>query len=148
MPIFARRILKLEPLPPLGARPDAALRGGIVHEALAAFAQRIPSAAGRPARRARDVRQCGARGAIPDIRASPPSGCRGWSALLHWFADTEPSGAASVTRIFAEIDGSLVLPAPGAAVHAHGARRPDRHLTGAKLVITDYKTGTPPTDKR
>ena len=42
--IFARRILKLEPLPPLGASPDQSLRGSIVHEVLREFAKAFPTA--------------------------------------------------------------------------------------------------------
>jgi ATP-dependent helicase/nuclease subunit B len=37
--IFAQEILKLQKLPELGAAPDAALRGSIVHEIMSRFAQ-------------------------------------------------------------------------------------------------------------
>src|SRR6185312_2734927 len=40
--IFARDILKLEKLPTLGANPDAALRGSVVHDIMSRFAQRFP----------------------------------------------------------------------------------------------------------
>ena len=40
--IFAERILELAPLPALGQRPDAALRGQMVHEALGRFARAFP----------------------------------------------------------------------------------------------------------
>ena len=40
--IFAKRILRLEPLPLLGEKPGPALRGQIVHEALGRFAHRFP----------------------------------------------------------------------------------------------------------
>ncbi len=43
--IFARHILRLEPLPLLGERPGPALRGQIVHDALGRFAQRFPERA-------------------------------------------------------------------------------------------------------
>ena len=40
--IFARNILKLEPLKPLGAEPDAAMRGSIVHDVLNQFSREHP----------------------------------------------------------------------------------------------------------
>src|SRR5262249_52566888 len=40
--IFARHILKLDPLPVLGAAPDASLRGGLVHDVLSRFATEFP----------------------------------------------------------------------------------------------------------
>ena len=46
--IFAERILELAPLPALGQKPDAALRGQIVHEALSRFARTYPEASCRP----------------------------------------------------------------------------------------------------
>ena len=42
--IFARDILKLDKLPVLGADPDAALRGSVVHDIMSRFAQRFPTA--------------------------------------------------------------------------------------------------------
>ena len=42
--IFARNILKLEKLKPLGTEPDPALRGQIVHQALHDFARDHPTA--------------------------------------------------------------------------------------------------------
>ena len=47
--IFARDILKLDKLPVLGADPDAALRGSVVHDIMSRFAQRFPD---QPAGRA------------------------------------------------------------------------------------------------
>ena len=40
--LFAGRVLGLDPMPPLGQEPDAALRGSIVHEALGRFALKHP----------------------------------------------------------------------------------------------------------
>src|SRR5262249_18340497 len=40
--IFARGILKLEPMAALGAEPGAALRGAVIHAALWQFAERYP----------------------------------------------------------------------------------------------------------
>ena len=42
--IFARNILKLEKLKPLGTEPDPALRGQIVHRALHDFSRAYPDA--------------------------------------------------------------------------------------------------------
>ena len=42
--IFARHILKLEPMQELGKEPDAAMRGTIVHRALHEFSRAFPDA--------------------------------------------------------------------------------------------------------
>ncbi len=74
-------------------------------------------------------------------RASPPSGRRASTASPPGLPRPSASGAASVTRIVAEVDGAIVLAGAAGAVHAEGARRPHRHRQRRRLVITDYKTG-------
>ena len=107
--IFARHILKLEPLPPLGASPDQSLRGGLVHEVLSQFAIALPDrSAGRPARRTREDRERGARKLYrPSARRRLLAAAPG--ALPEWFADGEAERRGGVRAVFAETTGSLVL---------------------------------------
>ncbi len=116
--IFARDILRLdEAARALGASPDAALRGSIVHEIMSRFAQALSRRRCPPiptaeliaiaARRARALCEQPARRRVLACRAS--------SASPHWFAETEPArrarrDAASPPRSTA----SLPSPAPPA----------------------------------
>ncbi|KAB2915309.1 MAG: double-strand break repair protein AddB [Hyphomicrobiaceae bacterium] len=139
--LFAQRILGLEPLPPLGLEPDAALRGQIVHDALSRFARRFPEALPDDA--------CGellalAEAALADYTGSPRVAAfwaPRFARFAAWFAETEPARRAGMTRTIAEVDGRMVLEGPGGAFTL--TARADRVDIGAGgVVITDYKTGS------
>jgi ATP-dependent helicase/nuclease subunit B len=143
--IFAQDILKLDKLPELGADPDAALRGSVVHGIMKAFANRFPDTLPESAEDdlnaiAREVLM--PYGEHPRIAAF--WGPR-FARFAKWFAETEPARRAGVARTIAEVMGSLVIAAPGGPFIL--SARADRIDEGeAGLIITDYKTGTPPTD--
>jgi ATP-dependent helicase/nuclease subunit B len=137
--IFAARILGLERLPDLMRTPDAALRGQIVHEALSRFARRFPD------RLPDDCAQhlkAAAEAALVDLTGSPRVAAF-WAPRLErfaaWFAETEPARRRAVIKSYAELDGALVLAAPGGPFTLKA--RADRIDVGAGvLIITDYKT--------
>jgi len=142
--IFARNILKLEPLKPLGAEPDAAMRGSIVHEALHNFARDYP-----------DTLPSDVYGALM-VTADKLFDQLGGSARVEafWrphfqrfarrFAATEPARRASMVRTHTEVNGALDLPS-GFRLKAR-ADRIDVAQDGG-VVIFDYKTGRPPPQK-
>ena len=144
--IFARQILKLEPLPVLGLAPDQSLRGGLVHEVLSRFAS------AHPATLPGDI-----RGTLENIAKDVLESYTGhprvaafWlprlERFLGWFAASEPARRNGVTRVAAEIAGSLVVGAPGGpfTLTARADRIDDY---GDGLIITDYKTGMIPNAK-
>jgi len=137
--IFAARILGLERLPDLMRTPDAALRGQIVHEALSRFARRFPDRL--PADPTLHLKAA-AEAALVDLTGSPRVAAF-WAPRLErfaaWFAETEPARRRAVARSYAELDGALVLAAPGGAFTLKA--RADRIDVGAGFLnITDYKT--------
>ena len=141
--IFARDILKLEKLPMLGKDPDAALRGSVVHEIMSGFAQRYPDTL--PADAHAEL-----MGIARLILADYDSHARvaafwlpRFERFAEWFADTEAARRDGVTRVFAEIGGNLVIPAP-AGPFTLSARADRIDHRGGGLVITDYKTGSAP----
>jgi ATP-dependent helicase/nuclease subunit B len=142
--IFARDILKLEPLKPLGAELDHAFRGQIVHAALHAFAREFPDAlpediAGRLIALA-DA-QFAALGGSPRVEAFwRPAFAR----FAHWFAATEPTRRARGGSTHTELDGSLDIDSERGFRLTARADRIDLTPDGA-LIIYDYKTGSPPT---
>jgi ATP-dependent helicase/nuclease subunit B len=145
--IFAREILGLEPLDPLGQEPGPALRGSIIHEALSRFARAYPNSLPKDIKGevlgfAREVFQDYA--AHPRIAAF-------WiprfERFAEWFAQSEPRRREGLERVVAETAGQLVLAAPGGPFTL--TARADRIDVGpGGLIITDYKTGSLPNDTR
>jgi ATP-dependent helicase/nuclease subunit B len=144
--IFARDILKLEKLKPLGAEPGAALRGQIVHRVLHEFCHLYPGEL------------------PPDIEGElmriadqhftqlgdSPLVAAFWrphfQRFARWFAATEPARRREASRTLTEVDGALDLAiGPGFRLTAR-ADRIDVGKDGG-LVIFDYKTGKPPVPK-
>jgi ATP-dependent helicase/nuclease subunit B len=141
--IFARNILKLEPMKPLGAEPDAALRGGIVHQVLHEFAFAHPSSLPDDVHAeimAIAEKLFASLGSSPRVKAF-------WRPQLErfarWFAATEPARRATAASTQTELDGALELPAGRGFRLTARADRIDLRSDGG-AVIYDYKTGRPP----
>lgn len=137
--LFARRILRLEPLPALDASPDALLRGTVVHGALHAFARAHPTTlpddiAGELNRALRDA--LAAHAAHPTVAAFwMPRFAR----FADWFAETEPARRQDVTQTVSEVAGAMSVLADDAALTL--TARADRiDITPEGLRIYDYKT--------
>jgi ATP-dependent helicase/nuclease subunit B len=137
--VFARRILRLEPLPLLGGRPGPALRGQIVHEALGRFAQRFP--AQLPKDIAKELMAIAAD-VLADYTGNPRVAAFWVPRLARfaaWLAETEPARRAGGAGTVPEVSGKLVLPGPAGPFTL--TARADRIDVGpGGLVITDYKT--------
>jgi ATP-dependent helicase/nuclease subunit B len=142
--IFARDILKLEPLRELGAEPDAASRGQIVHRALQEFScnhpDRLPDDIEGTLVRIAD-RHFAALGGSPVVKAFWRPAFR---RFARWFAATEPARRAGIATTLGEASGALDLPT-GFRLTAR-ADRIDIGQDGT-AVIYDYKTGKPPSPK-
>ncbi|MEZ0281428.1 PD-(D/E)XK nuclease family protein, partial [Methyloceanibacter sp.] len=142
--IFARYILGLEALKPLGGLPDNAMRGQIVHHALHEFALNHPN--GLPVDIAAELiasadNLLSALGGSPRVEAFwRPSFAR----FAKWFAETEPARRSGVDRIVAEVDGALDLEIERGFRLTARADRIDLCEDGS-AVIYDYKTGRVPT---
>ncbi|MEZ5923383.1 MAG: double-strand break repair protein AddB [Hyphomicrobiaceae bacterium] len=145
--IFARDILRLEPMPPLSGEPDERLRGIVIHEALTRFGRRHPDRlpddiAGTLAEIAADV--FGELQPHPRVRALwQPRFLR----FARWFAATEPELRKGMREVATEVAGALTLIAPAGPFRL--TARADRIDLGedGRLVITDYKSGAVPKQK-
>jgi ATP-dependent helicase/nuclease subunit B len=141
--IFARFILGLEALKPLGELPDNAMRGQIVHHALHEFAIRHPDSL--PDHIA-DELIATAEGHFAALGGSPRVEAfwrPGFARFARWFAETEPARRSGVLKVLAEVDGALDLEVERGFRLAARADRIDLCEDGS-VVIYDYKTGRVP----
>ncbi|MFO7854805.1 MAG: double-strand break repair protein AddB [Paracoccaceae bacterium] len=151
--VYARRVLDLARLDPLGRDPDARDRGTILHAALERFgrATRDWPESAPPARLAEALVEA-AEAALAE-RAPWPAERRLWLARFRraadWFAEAEAARRAAGGRILAlETRGRVEVAAPEGPVTLRArADRLDR-LPGGALAIYDYKTGAPPTARQ
>jgi ATP-dependent helicase/nuclease subunit B len=139
--IYASRILRLEPLPPLGERPDAALRGAMVHGALSRFAAVHPDALPNDPLTALNAL---ARDVLGEWSHDPRIAAfwlPRFARFATWFAATEAERRSGLVRQLAEVNGKLLLAAPlGPFTVTARADRVD--VLSAGVVISDYKTMT------
>jgi ATP-dependent helicase/nuclease subunit B len=138
--LFAKRILDLDQLPPLGQEPDASLRGSIIHDALGQFATEFPTQL--PPDISRELADIA--GEIFDRYTSHPRIRSFWlqrfQRFADWFAAEEPGLRKDVTIVLAERNGAHVFDAPNGPFTL--TARADRiDLTPGGITITDYKTG-------
>jgi ATP-dependent helicase/nuclease subunit B len=129
---------------PLGVEPDAAMRGGIVHQALHEFAVLFPD-------RLPDDIEANLVG-LADAHFAKLNGSPlveafwrpNFQRFARWFAATEPKRRHGVSKTLSEVAGSLDL---NGFILTARADRIDVAEDGT-LAIYDYKTGAPPIQKR
>ncbi|TBW39304.1 double-strand break repair protein AddB [Siculibacillus lacustris] len=145
--IFARHVLRLTALDPLGRSIGAAERGTFVHDTLAAFLREGTSVRGAvaPARLSELAEIELARfAAFPEVVAL-------WrprlAAIGRWWLAVEAERDPLVAERHAEIAGRWVFPVDGVDFTLSG--RADRIdlMTDGRLALLDYKTGRPPSEK-
>ncbi|MBE3639923.1 PD-(D/E)XK nuclease family protein, partial [Mangrovicoccus algicola] len=144
--IYAKHVLRLRALDPLRHRPEASLRGTVLHEVLEQVVPQFPGLD-----RAGQKALLLSAGAEVLERIVPwPTARRFWLARLmriadHFIAEEEirrSRGALMAT----EQGGGHVLPTTGVELVVK-TDRIDRTPEGA-VWLYDYKTGRPPTEKQ
>lgn len=147
--VYARYVLGLRPLDPLGRRADMRERGQLLHDVMEAWVQETVPWPGADA--ARDAlmdvadRALVAQGLPADLR-------RAWRGRIGRFADwlitQEEHRRANATPIAWEKEGTIILSVAGEAFTLTArADRIDR-LSDGQGALYDYKSGRPPTEKQ
>lgn len=147
--IYAKYILRLDPLDPVDMPLSAADRGSAIHDALGEFTETY--AAALPPDIVATLRGIGAKHFAP-LMERPEAKALWWprfQRIADWFADWELARRDDLANIFAEIRGEIGIPLDNARTFVLSARadRIEQRRDGS-FVILDYKTGQPPTGKQ
>lgn len=146
--LYAKKVLRLEPLDDLEADPGALERGNVIHDAL----DRYMRSEDRPDNREAALKAliaCG-RTAFGAHLARPSVWAFWWPRFVrvaHWFVDHQAARAGRFETLATEIKGRLKVPGHGFTLTAK-ADRIDRRIADGRLEIVDYKTGGPPSARQ
>ncbi len=146
--IFARHVLELQPVDPIGGEPGAADKGNLVHDALAEFLMTWTGPFDDSA-----VEALVGIGEVlfEPLDAFPAIRALWWprfQKIAAGFVAFEAVRSKSVTQRFLEIGGGVDLNLPGFDFRLRG--RADRIdlLDSGGLSVIDYKTGQVPSQKQ
>ena len=147
--IYAKYILRLDPLDPVDMPLSAADRGSAIHEALGEFTKTYADAL--PAQPALTLRGIGEKHFAP-LMERPEARALWWprfQRIAAWFADWELARRGHIGRIDAEIRGEIPIQLDNERTFILSARadRIEQRADG-RFAILDYKTGQPPTGKQ
>jgi ATP-dependent helicase/nuclease subunit B len=147
--IYARHILRLNPLDPVDMPLSAADRGSAIHDALGEFTKSF--ATQLPDDPVGALRGIGQKYFAP-LMERPEARALWWPRFLRiaaWFSNWEIARRGNLTAIEAEISGEIPIPLDNARTFVLSARadRIERRRDGT-FAILDYKTGQPPTGKQ
>lgn len=147
--IYAKYILRLDPLDPVDMPLSAADRGSAIHEALGEFTKTYADTL--PAQPALALRGIGEKFFAP-LMERPEARALWWprfQRIAAWFSEWELARRDHIGRIDAEIRGEIGIPLDNGRTFILSARadRIEQRADG-RFAILDYKTGQPPTGKQ
>ncbi len=146
--IYARRILKLEPLDPLDEEIGARDRGTAIHKVLEEFVKAFPG--GPPPGAERTLVEIADR--VFSEYGIPKAVIALWRPRFikaaNWFAGIERQRRTNVIKAHVEVKGEIKFAAPGGEFTLYGKADRIDELASKEAAIIDYKTGKPPTDNQ
>jgi ATP-dependent helicase/nuclease subunit B len=146
--IYARRVLKLEPLDPLDNTIGPRERGTVIHDALEAFLRRFSDTLPENAERelAAIAEEMFAAERIP--KATLALWRPRFMSAARWFIGLERARRETIAKSHVEINGHWTFTTTGGAFRLRGrADRIDETKDGGAAIV-DYKTGKPPSTRQ
>ena len=143
--IYARHVLRLQPLDAVDTPPGARDRGTVIHEAIGTFTERYKNAL--PADPLEELLLLGREGfaKLEDFLMHAPSGGRASSAWRAGSSISSESVAPALTKLDAEVGAELEMPIGNEVFKLRTRADRIEHLDDGRYAILDYKTGQVPT---
>jgi ATP-dependent helicase/nuclease subunit B len=143
--IYARHVLRLEPLDLIDTPPGARDRGIVIHGAIGKFTSLFKDAL--PNDVIAELIRLGEEefAALEDYPEARAFWWPRYRRIAHWFAEFEARRRADVTAISAEIGAKLEIPLGSRTFTLRTRADRIEHLRDGSYAILDYKTGRPPT---
>ncbi|HTK13644.1 MAG TPA: double-strand break repair protein AddB [Xanthobacteraceae bacterium] len=139
--IYARHILRLQPLDAVDTPPGARDRGSVVHEAVQTFTERYANAL--PADPEAALIAIGEE-AFRGLENFPEARTFWWPRfrrVAHWLSEWERERRATLSALHAEVSGHTDIPFAGGLFRLSArADRIERRADG-RYAVLDYKTG-------
>ncbi|MHA6689383.1 double-strand break repair protein AddB [Devosia sp. A449] len=142
--VYAKHVLKLRQLDPLGDTPDARERGTIIHDIFASFVEAGHDVSAPDALELLSTIAKEKFAGLEAIGERRDIWLRRFDTAASQFLDFERARDAMVKQRHAEIDGQWQLHLAEAFTLSGRADRVDELVDGT-LEIMDFKTGSPPT---
>ena len=146
--IYARHVLRLRPLDDIDAMPDRAVYGALIHDALGRFIAATP--AGPLPADALDRLVAVGEAVFAPVLAQPGIWAFWWPRfrrIAAWFVAYEGPRRKRFAASLTEVEGALTIPGPAGTFTVTAVADRIDVVDGGGLVITDYKTGKPPSVK-
>jgi ATP-dependent helicase/nuclease subunit B len=143
--IYARHVLKLQPLDAIDTPPGARDRGTVIHEAIGRFTAKYKDALPNDA--FGELIRLGEEefAVLEDFPEARAFWWPRYRRIARWFADFEVRRRAGVRAISAEIGAKLDIPLGNRTFTLRTRADRIEHLGDGRYAILDYKTGRPPT---
>jgi ATP-dependent helicase/nuclease subunit B len=146
--IYARHVLRLQPLDPVDTPPGARDRGTVIHEAIGAFTDRYKDRL--PEDPLEELLRLGKEGFaklddFPDARAF-------WwprfKRVARWFVDFEKERRENLGKLHAEVRATHQIPLGDTVFKLNTRADRIEELDDGRYAILDYKTGRAPSSKQ
>jgi ATP-dependent helicase/nuclease subunit B len=143
--IYARHVLRLQPLDAVDTPPGARDRGTVIHEAIGTFTERYKEAL--PADPLEELLRLGKEG-FAKLEDFPDARAFWWprfQRVARWFVDFEQERRASLTKLDVEVGSELEIRIGNDVFKLRTRADRIEHLDSGRYAILDYKTGQVPT---
>ncbi|HET7679869.1 MAG TPA: double-strand break repair protein AddB [Xanthobacteraceae bacterium] len=146
--IYARHVLRLQPLDAVDTPPGARDRGTVIHEAIGAFTERYRDAL--PADPLEELLRLGQEG-FARLEDFPDARAFWWprfQRVARWFVDFEKERRENIGRLHAEVRATHEIQLGDKVFKLNTRADRIEQIDDGRYAIIDYKTGRAPSSKQ